>query len=244
MNDLNLSQNQKKLVRELASTGKPLVLVLNEGRPRLIGDIEPLAQAVVDILLPGNYGGDALANLLAGDANFSARLPFTYPRWPDALATYDYKPCQKRGTMEGEYNYDAVMDVQWPFCHGLSYTTFEYGNLRANLTEFRAGDTLSFTVDISNTGDCAGKEAVLLWSSDLVASLTPDVIRLRNFEKISLEPGETRTGTLSIPASDLAFVGYDGRWRIEKGDFRIRMGTETLFVRCVETRVWDTPNIP
>lgn len=88
--------------------------------------------------------------------------------------------------MEGEYNYDAVMDVQWPFCHGLSYTTFEYGNLRANLTEFRAGDTLSFTVDISNTGDCAGKEAVLLWSSDLVASLTPDVIRLRNFEKISL----------------------------------------------------------
>ena len=244
MNDLNLSQNQKKLVRELASTGKPLVLVLNEGRPRLIGDIEPLAQAVVDILLPGNYGGDALANLLAGDANFSARLPFTYPRWPDALATYDYKPCQKRGTMEGEYNYDAVMDVQWPFCHGLSYTTFEYGNLRANLTEFRAGDTLSFTVDISNTGDCAGKEAVLLWSSDLVASLTPDVIRLRNFEKISLEPGETRTVTLSIPASDLAFVGYDGRWRLEKGDFRIRMGTETLFVRCVETRVWDTPNIP
>ena len=101
--------------------------MLNEGRPRLIGDIEPLAQAVVDILLPGNYGGDALANLLAGDANFSARLPFTYPRWPDALATYDYKPCQKRGTMEGEYNYDAVMDVQWPFCHGLSYTTFEYG---------------------------------------------------------------------------------------------------------------------
>ena len=244
MNDLNLSQNQKKLVRELASTGKPLVLVLNEGRPRLIGDIEPLAQAVVDILLPGNYGGDALANLLAGDANFSARLPFTYPRWPDALATYDYKPCQKRGTMEGEYNYDAVMDVQWPFCHGLSYTTFEYGNLRANLTEFRAGDTLSFTVDISNTGDCAGKEAVLLWSSDLVASLTPDVIRLRNFEKISLEPGETRTVMLSIPASDLAFVGYDGRWRLEKGDFRIRMGTETLFVRCVETRVWDTPNIP
>ena len=244
MNDLNLSQNQKKLVRELASTGKPLVLVLNEGRPRLIGDIEPLAQAVVDILLPGNYGGDALANLLAGDANFSARLPFTYPRWPDALATYDYKPCQKRGTMEGEYNYDAVMDVQWPFCHGLSYTTFEYGNLRANLTEFRAGDMLSFTVDISNTGDCAGKEAVLLWSSDLVASLTPDVIRLRNFEKIFLEPGETRTVTLSIPASDLAFVGYDGRWRLEKGDFRIRMGTETLFVRCVETRVWDTPNIP
>lgn len=243
MNDLNLSQNQKELVRALAAAGKPIVLVLNGGRPRLIGDIEPLVQAVVDILLPGNYGGDALANLLAGDADFSARLPFTYPRWPDALATYDYKPCQKMGTMAGEYNYDAVMDVQWPFGYGLSYTTFAYGNLRANRTEFRAGDTLSFTVEVSNTGDRAGKEAVQLWSSDLVASLTPDVIRLRNFEKIALAPGETRSVTLSIPASDLAFVGYDGRWRLEKGDFRIRMGTESVLVRCTETRVWDTPNI-
>lgn len=243
MDDLNLPAEQKRLVRALAATGKPLVLVLNEGRPRLIGDIEPLAQAVVDILLPGNYGGDALANLLAGDANFSARLPFTYPRWPDALATYDYKPSQKMGTMEGEYNYDAVMDVQWPFGHGLSYTTFAYGNLRAATTEFEAADTLSFSVDVTNTGDRAGMEAVQLWSSDLVASLTPDVIRLRGFEKIALAPGETRTVTLSIPASDLAFVGYDGRWRLEKGDFRIRIGTESMLVRCMQTRVWDTPNI-
>ena len=243
MNDLNLSRNQQELVRALAATGKPLVLVLNEGRPRLIREIEPLARAVVDILLPGNYGGDALANLLVGEANFSGRLPFTYPRWPDALATYDYKPCQQMGPMAGEYNYDAVMDVQWPFGHGLSYTTFSYANLRAEHTEFQDGDTLTFSVDVTNTGNRAGKESVLLWSSDLVASLTPDVIRLRNFEKILLEPGQTRTVTLSIPASDLAFVGFDGRWRLEEGDFRIRMGTETLSIRCTETHVYDTPNI-
>ena len=244
MNDLNLSPNQQLLVRKLAATGKPVILILNEGRPRLIREIEPLARAVVDVLLPGNYGGDALARLLVGEANFSARLPFTYPRWPDALATYDFKPCQQMGPMEGEYNYDAVMDVQWPFGYGLSYTTFAYANLRAERTEFRDGDLLTFSVDVSNTGDRTGKEAVMLWSSDCVASLTPDVIRLRNFEKIELQPGQTRTVTLSIPASDLAFVGYDGRWRLEAGEFRIRMGTESLTIRCTETRVYETPNIP
>ena len=136
------------------------------------------------------------------------------------------------------------MDVQWPFGYGLSYTAFAYSNLRAERTEFRDGDRLTFSVDVSNTGERAGKESVMLWSSDRVASLTPDVIRLRNFEKIELQPGETRTVTLSIPASDLAFVGYDGRWRLEEGEFRIRMGTESLTIRCTETRVYETPNIP
>lgn len=130
INDLNLSSNQQQLVRALTVTGKPMILILNEGRPRLVREIEPLVQAIVDILLPGNYGGDALANLLAGNANFSGRLPFTYPRWPDALATYDFKPCQQMGPMEGEYNYDAVMDVQWPFGYGLSYTRFTYSNFK------------------------------------------------------------------------------------------------------------------
>ena len=118
LNDLNLSSNQKELVRALAATGKPVILVLNEGRPRIIHEIEPLAKAVVHIMLPGNYGGDALADLIAGDANFSAKLPFTYPKFINSLATYDYKPCEQMGTMEGEYNYDAVMDIQWPFGHG------------------------------------------------------------------------------------------------------------------------------
>lgn len=244
INDLNLSSNQQQLVRALAVTGKPVILILNEGRPRLIREIEPLAQAIVDILLPGNYGGDALANLLAGNANFSGRLPFTYPRWPDALATYDFKPCQQMGPMEGEYNYDAIMDVQWPFGYGLSYTRFAYSNFKAERSEFRDGDRLTFSVDVTNTGDRSGKEVVMLWSSDLVASLTPDVIRLRNFEKIELAPGETRTVTLSIPASDLAFVGYDGRWRLEAGEFRIRMGAKTAVIRCSETRIYETLNLP
>lgn len=244
MDDLNLSQNQKELVRALAATGKPLVLILNEGRPRVIGDIEPLAQAVVDILLPGNYGGDALAALLAGDANFSARLPFTYPRMVGALATYDYKPCENMAAMAGEYNYDAVMDVQWPFGYGLSYTEFAYSDFRVDRRMFGADDVLTFTVDVTNVGKVAGKEAVMLYSSDLVASLTPDVIRLRDFEKVALEPGESRTVTFAVPASDLAFVGHDGCWRLEEGEFRMRCGSETLRISCTQTKVWDTPNIP
>lgn len=193
LTDLTLSENQRNLVKALAKTGKPIVLVLNEGRPRLINDIEPLAQGVINVMLPSNYGGDALANLMAGDANFSAKLPFTYPKYINALATYDYKPCENLGQMGGNYNYDSVMDVQWPFGYGLSYTTYKYSNLRADKALFSADDEIVVTVDVTNTGKVAGKEAVLLFSKDLVASSTPDNIRLRNFEKIALNPGETKT---------------------------------------------------
>ncbi len=244
MDDLNLSHHQKELVRRLAATGKPVVLVLNEGRPRLIGDIEPLVAAVVDVMLPSNYGGDALAALLAGDENFSGKLPFTYSKHINALHTYDYKVSEHRETMEGSYNYDAVMDVQWPFGFGLSYTEFAYSNLRLEgASEFAAGDELKVSVDVTNTGKRAGKEAVLLYSSDLVASLIPDVKRLRGFEKIALEPGETKTVSFTIPASELAFVGADGKWRLEEGDFRISCGGLGVMVRCTQTKVWDTPNI-
>ena len=243
MDDLNLSDNQKELVRELAATGKPVVLVLNEGRPRLIGDIEPLASAVVDIMLPSNYGGDALASLLAGDENFSGKLPFTYSKHINALHTYDYKVSEHRTTMDGSYNYDAVMDVQWPFGFGLSYTTFAYSNLKVSADSFAAGDVLKVSVDVTNTGSREGKEAVLLYSSDLVASLIPDVKRLRAFEKVALEPGETKTVSFELPASDLAFVGADGRWRLEAGDFRLSCGGEGVMVKCTQTKVWDTPNI-
>ncbi len=244
VDDLNLSSNQKELVKALATTGKPIVLVLNEGRPRLIPDIEPLCKAVVDVMLPSNYGGDALAGLLAGDYNFSGKLPFTYSKYTAALHTYDYKVSEHRETMEGSYNYDAVMDVQWPFGFGLSYTTFEYSNLTAlSSAEFKAGDSLSFSVDVTNTGSVEGKEAVLVYSSDLVASLIPDVKRLRAFRKVSLAPGESTTVEFSIPASQLAFVGADGRWRLEEGDFRISCGGLGLIFHCTETRIWDTPNI-
>ena len=242
MNDLTLSENQRNLVKALGKTGKPLVLVLNEGRLRIINDIEPLADAVIDIMLPGNYGGDALANLVAGDANFSGKMPFTYPKWINSLATYDYKPCENIGQMAGNYNYDAVMDVQWPFGFGMSYTHYTYSNMRVDKAEFAPGDELTVSVDVTNAGKTAGKESVLLFSSDVVASSTPDNKRLRNFTKIELQPGETKTVTLKLKADDLAFVGYDGKWRLEEGDFVLACGGQNVKVKCNATKVWDTPN--
>ncbi len=242
LTDLNLSANQQDLVKALAETGKPVILILNEGRPRLIKDIEPLAKAVINIMLPGNYGGDALANLLAGDANFSGKMPYTYPKHINALATYDYKPCENIGQMGGNYNYDSVMDIQWPFGFGLSYTTYKYSNLKVDKAQFTADDELTFTVDVTNTGSVAGKESVLLYSKDLVASSTPDNIRLRNFEKVSLNPGETKTVTMKLKGSDLAFVNYYGKWTLEKGDFKVKCGDQWIDLQCTQTKVWDTPN--
>ena len=242
LTDLWMSENQRNLVKALAKTGKPIVLVLNEGRPRLIADIEPLAKAIVHIMLPGNYGGDALANLLAGDANFSAKLPYTYPTEINSLANNDYKVSEEVGTMAGAYNYDAKVSLQWPFGYGLSYTTFEYANLKVDKANFTADDTLTVTVDVKNTGSRAGKESVLLYSSDLIASIVPDNKRLRCFTKISLEPGETKTVTFTLPAKDLAFVGADGRWTLEEGDFLLRVARLTAPTTCTKTKVWNTPN--
>jgi beta-glucosidase len=243
LTDLWLSKNQRKLVKELAKTGKPIILILNEGRPRLIADIEPLAKAVVDILIPGNYGGDALANLLAGDANFSAKMPYTYPREINSLNTYDYKVSEEVGTMAGAYNYDAKVSLQWPFGYGLSYTTFEYSNLKVDKATFSADDVLTVSVDVKNTGSRAGKEAVLLYSSDLVASVVPDNRRLRDFTKIELQPGEVKTVTFQLPAKNLAFVGADGKWTLEEGDFILKIGNQTVPTACERTKVWDEPNI-
>ena len=239
LTDLTLSQNQRDLVKALSKTGKPIILVLNEGRPRIISDIVPLCHAVVDILLPGNYGGDALAQLLSGKRNFSGRLPYTYPSEINSLVNYDFKKSEEVETMDGAYDYNARITQQWGFGTGLSYTTFEYANLRVNKTHFTKDDVLKVTVDVTNTGRTAGKESVLLYSSDLVASMTPDGRRLRQFDKIALNPGETRTVTLQLPASDLAFVGYDGRWRLEQGDFRLTVGKLSTQVTCDRTDVWE-----
>lgn len=242
LSDLAISENQRNLVKALAATGKPIVLILNEGRPRLINDIEPLARAVIDILLPGNFGADALANILAGEANPSARLPYTYPRYSAELTTYDYRVSEEVDKMEGAYDYDAVVSVQWPFGYGQSYTTFGYSNFRCSKTTFGFDDELIFTVDVTNTGSMTGKEAVLLFSRDLIASLTPENRRLRAFEKIELRPGETKTVTLSLKASDLAFVDADGHWILERGDFRMQVGNQTLNITCSDTHRWSTPN--
>ncbi len=243
LTDLWLSENQRNLVKALAKTGKPIILVLNEGRPRLIADIVPLANAVVDILIPGNYGADALANLLAGDANFSAKLPYTYPREINSLNTYDYKVSEEVGTMAGAYNYDAKVSLQWPFGYGMSYTTYEYSNLKVDKTKFTADDMLTITVDVKNTGSRAGKEAVLLYSSDLIASVVPDNKRLRDFTKVELQPGEVKTVTFQLPAKALAFVGADGRWTLEEGDFELKIGKLVQPILCTQTKVWDEPNI-
>ncbi len=243
IDDLTLSQNQLELVKSLAKTGKPIILVLNEGRPRIINEIEPLVKAVVQTYLPGNYGGDALAQVLWGDYNPSGKLPYTYPRYVHSLSTYDFKPCEQRDVMEGAYNYDAVVSTQWAFGYGLSYTSFEYSDLSVNQNSFTADDTLEFTINVKNTGAREGKESILLFSSDEYASLTPDRRRLRAFAKVSLEAGKSENVTLRVPAKDLAFVGYDGRWRLEEGDFAIQIGNEEVMVNCTQTHVWNTPNM-
>lgn len=153
---------------------------------------------MVNILIPGNYGGDALANLLAGDANFSAKMPYTYPREINSLNTYDYKVSEEVGTMAGAYNYDAKVSLQWPFGYGMSYTTYEYSNLKVDKNQFTADDVLTVSVDVKNTGSRAGKEAVLLYSSDLVASIVPDNKRLRDFTKIALQPGGDKDSHLPV----------------------------------------------
>ena len=241
--DLALSVNQQALVKACAATGKPVVMILNEGRPRVVRDIEPYAGAIVDILLPGNFGADALASLLCGEENFSAKLPFTYPKYVNKFAVYDYKPAENQKTMAGDYNYNAVMDVQWPFGHGLSYTTFAYSNMIVDKSEFGPKDVLKVSIDITNTGAVKGKEAVLLFSTDMYASSTPDVRRLRDFAKVELEPGQTKTVVFELPATDLAFVDYYGRWTLEEGDFALSCGDQSVMTRCNETVLYNTPNI-
>ena len=243
LTDLHLSPNQRDMVKALAKTGKPIVLVVNEGRPRILADIEPLAKGIIDIIIPGNFGGDALAELMAGERNFSAKLPFTYPREINSLVTYDYKVSEEVGKMEGVYDYDARVNVQWPFGYGKSYTTFEYSNLKVDKTDFTPTDVLTVSVNVTNTGSRDGKEAVLLFSSDLVASIVPDNKRLRGFVKIALMPGETRTVKFTLPATDLAFVNAHGQWTLEEGDFTIKVGNLSVPVHCTTSYTWDRPNI-
>ena len=241
--DMNLSKNQKELVRALSATGRPIILILNEGRPRIINDIEPMATAVVDMLLPGNYGGDALAALLCGEENFSGRLPFTYPKFTNKFAVYDYKYSENQGVMNGAYNYSADMVYQWPFGHGMSYTAFKYSNMTVSAQEFDSDDVIKVTVDVTNVGARTGKESVLLYSSDLYASCTPDVRRLRDFDKVEIKSGETVTVEFELSAKDLAFADYYGKWTLEEGDFVLTVGNLSQKVRCTETIVWDQPNI-
>lgn len=242
LTDLWLSENQRNLVKALAQTGKPVILVLNEGRPRLIADIEPLAQGIINILIPGNMGGDALANLVSGKANFSGKMPYTYPKEINSLANYDFKKSEEVGTMEGAYDYNAKITQQWGFGYGLSYTSYKYSNLKVSQSDFRHGDIIKVSVDVKNTGKVAGKESVLLFSSDLIASVVPDGRRLRAFDKVELQPGETKTMTFELKADDLAFVGWNGKWRLEEGDFKLMIADQSADIHCTDTYQWSTAN--
>ncbi|WP_317576349.1 glycoside hydrolase family 3 N-terminal domain-containing protein [Segatella copri] len=242
LTDLWLSENQRNLVKALAQTGKPVILVLNEGRPRLIADIEPLAQGIIDILIPGNMGGDALANLVSGKSNFSGKMPYTYPKEINSLANYDFKKSEEVGTMEGAYDYNAKITQQWGFGYGLSYTTYKYSNLKVSQSDFHHGDIIKVSVDVKNTGKVAGKESVLLFSSDLIASMVPDGRRLRAFDKVELQPGETKTVTFELKADDLAFVGWNGKWRLEEGDFKLMIADQSADIHCTDTYQWPTAN--
>ena len=242
LTDLWLSENQRNLVKELSKTGRPVILVLNEGRPRLIADIEPLAQGIIDILIPGNMGGDALVNLVSGKSNFSGKMPYTYPKEINSLANYDFKKSEEVGTMEGAYDYNAKITQQWGFGHGLSYTSYQYSNLKVSQSDFRHGDIIKVSVDVKNTGKVAGKESVLLFSSDIIASMVPDGRRLRAFDKIELQPGETKTVTFNLNADDLAFVGYDGKWVLEEGDFKLMIADQSADIHCEKTYQWQSAN--
>ena len=242
LTDLWISENQRNLVKALAQTGKPVILVLNEGRPRLIADIEPLAQGIIDILIPGNMGGDALANLVSGKSNFSGKMPYTYPKEINSLANYDFKKSEEVGTMEGAYDYNAKITQQWGFGYGLSYTSYKYSNLKVSQSDFRHGDIIKVSVDVKNTGKVAGKESVLLFSSDLIASMVPDGRRLRAFDKVELQPGETKTVTFELKADDLAFVGWNGKWRLEEGDFKLMIADQSADIHCTDTYQWPTAN--
>ena len=242
LTDLWLSENQRNLVKELAKTGKPVVLVLNEGRPRLIADIEPLAQGIIDILIPGNMGGDALVGLVSGKSNFSGKMPYTYPKEINSLANYDFKKSEEVGTMEGAYDYNAKITQQWGFGYGLSYTSYKYSNLKVSQSDFRHGDIIKVSVDVKNTGKVAGKESVLLFSSDLIASMVPDGRRLRAFDKVELQPGETKTMIFELKADDLAFVGWNGKWRLEEGDFKLMIADQSADIHCTDTYQWPTAN--
>lgn len=227
LNEMNLSANQVALAKALAKTGKKIVLILNEGRPRIISEIEPGAAAIIDAYLPGNFGGDALADILVGNINPSGKLPITYPRYANSLTPYLHKYSDQTANPQGAYDYSADFNPQYAFGYGLSYTTYEYSNLSIDKTDFAPEETITVSVTVKNTGNMDGKEAVLVYVSDLYASLTPDVKRLRAFEKVVLRGGESKSLQFKIPVKDLAFVNTDNKRTVEKGAFSIQVGNLT-----------------
>ncbi|MEO6837158.1 MAG: glycoside hydrolase family 3 N-terminal domain-containing protein [Ginsengibacter sp.] len=234
INDMNISPNQLTLAEAMIKTGKPVILILNEGRPRIINKIVSGVPAVLDIYLPSNYGADALADILTGEVNPSGKLPITYPRYPNALVPYIHKPSEGGGNPQG-----GEFDPQWQFGFGLSYTTFAYSNLTINKNTFSPDETAMINVTVTNTGKKEGKEVAQLFVSQLVAyMISPDVKRLRGFEKIDLKPGESKTVTFKLPLKDLAFVNNENKKILEAGDFKIQVNDLTKMFSVDKTKTF------
>jgi beta-glucosidase len=233
INDMNISPNQLLLAEAMIKTGKPVIVILNEGRPRVINKIVPGAKAILDIFLPANFGADALVDILTGEVNPSGKLPITYPRYVNSLVPYIHKPSEGGGNPQG-----GEFDPQFEFGFGLSYTTFEYSDLKINKTSFAPNETANITVTVKNTGNRQGKEVAQLFISDVVASLTPDVKRLRGFEKIELKPGESKTVLFRVPLKDLAFVNPQNKKVLEAGVFKVAVNNQASSFSVTSTKVF------
>lgn len=233
IHSLSLPDSQARLALRLAATGKPVILVLTEGRPRVISPFEEQMSAVLLAYLPGNEGGNAIADILFGDADPSGRLPFTYPRFPNSLEPYDHKPMES-----------YALNPQYPFGHGLGYTTFTYANLVVKKTELQSSDDLIVSVEVKNAGNRAGREVVQLYVSDLVAGTSPPVKRLRGFQKIFLPPGDKREMTFHLPVRNLSFVDRYNRWILEPGEFEASIGGlhQRFFLRDSVVKPAGTPD--
>jgi beta-glucosidase len=239
LHDLTLSANQIALAKALAKTGKPVILVLNEGRPRLISSFERDVQGILQSYLPGNFGGNAIADVLYGTVNPSGKLPYTYPMYANTLVTYDHKPSEEQSKMQGVYDYESDFAVQYPFGFGLSYTSFQYSDLQVSKSTIAANEKIIISVTVKNTGTRDGKEVVQLFIADQYASITPDVKRLRGFEKINLKAGESQKVTFAIAPRDIAFVAKDLRWTVEKGDYEVSVGTLKAKFTLSENKTFD-----
>jgi beta-glucosidase len=235
LHDLHLSENQTRLAVALANTGKPVILILNEGRPRIINKFEPQMAAVVQTYLPSNFGGDALAQILYGEVNPSGKLPYTYPMFPNSLITYDYKPAEKQKKLEGMYNYESEVAIQYEFGHGLSYSTFSYSDFTVSSNQLAPDGNIRISVTVENTSDRFGKEVVMLFTSDLYASISPDNKRLRRFQKIELEPAQSKTVEFELSARDLAFYNYQNQLLAEEGNFILRIEDFKKTITLTET---------
>ena len=225
LNDINLNRLQLDFANEIVKSGKPVVLVLNIGRPRLISEIESKVSAVINIYLPGNFGGDALADILYGSVNPSGKLPYSYPLYSNSLIPYNYKPAEVQNNAQGAYNYVGEVNNLYDFGFGLSYTSFEYSNLKLNSNQFSKNENIYLSVDIKNTGEIEGKEVIQVYSKDHYASLTPDIKRLRAFKKIELKPGEIKNVKFEIKVQDLGFINYQNKHVVENGTFDLMVGS-------------------